>query len=831
MVRALQLQHKRTVPLCFGERDLAAGFSPLAATLALGVASQLGQVLLLRELLVVFHGNEMALGLILAAWLAWGGLGSRLAAGRAGRTERPRLCLFCLSLAYLFLLPGVLFLTRAWRGFIALPPGAYPSLLDMALASTFLAALPCLVLGGQYVFLARIWRDAAVTGAITGAGKAYAGEAAGNLAGGILFTFFMVRFFDSFQVALAGGLVLLAPFILAPFASWRRVRGSRPAAEALFTAGFFVFLTAVLVFSAGSLERYSTARQWHDFAPGHSLEGVYPSRYGAVAVLRLADQYSYYQSGHLVFSAAGPSAPQAGMEEQEAVHLAHLAMVQHEAPREVLLVGGGMSGLLAEVLRHPVHEVFYLELDEELVAAARPRLHPATAAALADPRVTLLHEDGPYFLQRSTAQYDVIIVDAPDPATAVFNRFYTREFYALCAARLRPGGVLVTGALSTPDLRERAAANRNATIYHTLHSVFPRVLVAGDRFLYFIAGREEAAPSVDAALLARRYEERQLTGAAFSPEHFYHLLEEGSLLRVNQVVRQHGRRPAAHLEGPRPGPIFPPSLAEIKVEEKQLPPPRERFFINSDYRPLGYYYTLMFWEQLTRGGQRGTFAALLRVDQVRGVFFFLLPLAIALFLRLGRSGRRRERGRRLAVHMAVFSTGLSTMAMQVALLFAFQGVYGFVYETVGLIVAIFMAGLALGAVAVNAVVEKFSRCRHLAILQLVNALAALLFAAVLPRAGTLLSPDLVLYLFALLTFTAGLVNGLDFPVAVARYRALGGGPEKAAGSVYGLELAGAACGALLAGVLVAPLSGIAACCLLAALANSMAAVVVLIGGE
>ncbi len=49
--------------------------------LALGFTTTVAQVLLVRELVAVFYGNELVLGLILAAWLAWGALG----AGLSGR--------------------------------------------------------------------------------------------------------------------------------------------------------------------------------------------------------------------------------------------------------------------------------------------------------------------------------------------------------------------------------------------------------------------------------------------------------------------------------------------------------------------------------------------------------------------------------------------------------------------------------------------------------------------------------------------------------------------------------------------------------------------------
>ena len=41
------------------------------AVLIMGVSSVIAQVILLRELLVVFYGNELSIGIILAGWLLW----------------------------------------------------------------------------------------------------------------------------------------------------------------------------------------------------------------------------------------------------------------------------------------------------------------------------------------------------------------------------------------------------------------------------------------------------------------------------------------------------------------------------------------------------------------------------------------------------------------------------------------------------------------------------------------------------------------------------------------------------------------------------------------
>ena len=51
--------------------------------LLIGFTATVAQILLMRELLVVFYGNEISLGLLLASWLLWTGAGSGLF-GRKG---------------------------------------------------------------------------------------------------------------------------------------------------------------------------------------------------------------------------------------------------------------------------------------------------------------------------------------------------------------------------------------------------------------------------------------------------------------------------------------------------------------------------------------------------------------------------------------------------------------------------------------------------------------------------------------------------------------------------------------------------------------------------
>ncbi len=112
--------------------------SCLAITAA-GFASAVAQILTVRELLVLFYGNELSVGLVFTSWLLWTALGSSLG-GRYSRRINPTEVTLALALTGLALVvPATLLWIRASRlvWFIPLgellPPG---KMLAIALTAT-----------------------------------------------------------------------------------------------------------------------------------------------------------------------------------------------------------------------------------------------------------------------------------------------------------------------------------------------------------------------------------------------------------------------------------------------------------------------------------------------------------------------------------------------------------------------------------------------------------------------------------------------------------------------------------------------------------------------
>lgn len=794
--------------------------TPAAAPLVLGIVGQIVQIMLLRELLMVFHGNELSIGIILSCWMIWVGAGSGLGAILIERFNRSSLLLHFSVVGVFVCLPATVLVIRLLRGFFDVLPGAYLSFMDTAVSCFLLPAPVCLLLGVQFVAFARTWRERTRRRDGAAAAKTYIMEALGAIIGGLLFTLILVHVLNAFQTAFVAGILMLFTVLcLSP----AQPQGNTATIKSLRAVMWTLMFAALAGFPfLGRLDAWAYAVQWRLFAPEHHLIETHQSRYGTISVVRRQDQYSFYQSGHLAFSVAGPEAAAPALEEQEGAHFAHFALVQHVRPERILLIGGGLRGTLREILRHPVAHVDYIELDPVLTEAARRHVSETTRAALDSPRVRLVHTDGRLFVKTTAHRYDMVIVDVPDPITAVLNRYYTVEFFREAQARLASDGVLVIGVTSAADLRGAAIANRNAAIYHSLRQIFEHVLPAGERFLHFFATNAPQQISSEAHVLRTRYRERDIETEGFSEAHYERLLQEGPLRRINWILRNHGRSPNAHLGPPETGPLFPPDISEQAHRENELPRVENRFFINADFRPVGYYHTLVYWHALTRARRPGALNWVMHVQ-----YWWVLPvigvfLMTGLFLSAIRACTGKVVDRHYAVLLAVFTTGVSTMALQVALLFAFQSIYGFVYEMVGVIVAMFMAGLALGTTLTHRYIRVKDNPRLLACIQLMIAVFAGGIAVALPLSAAATSSTVVFVLFSLMTFSAGLFNGADFPLAMGCSLSLTGRPEKSTGLVYGVELFGACCGAALAGVVIAPILGIVACCLLASVMNVVA---------
>ncbi len=154
--------------------------------------------------------------------------------------------------------------------------------------------------------------------------------------------------------------------------------------------------------------------------------------------------------------------------------LVHPAMLVHPEPRSVLVIGGGEGATLREVLRHrSVERAVMLDLDPDVIAAAREHLPTFHAGSFDDPRVRLQFGDGREFIERSGEHFDVIVIDVTNPMTGGPSfRLFTVEFYDAVRSRLDPHGLVVLQSDSVTLHGLESAATIHATVRVVWQNVF-----------------------------------------------------------------------------------------------------------------------------------------------------------------------------------------------------------------------------------------------------------------------------------------------------------------------------------------------------------------------
>jgi spermidine synthase len=123
--------------------------------------------------------------------------------------------------------------------------------------------------------------------------------------------------------------------------------------------------------------------------------------------------------------------------------LAHLPMLLHAAPRQVLVIGFGAGGTAWSLSRYAALErLDVVEFVPGVIRAARffPEVNHNV---LTDPRLHVTIDDGRNYLLVTPHTYDVVSVDTLDPKHAGNGNLYTQEFYELSQQVLRPGGIFV----------------------------------------------------------------------------------------------------------------------------------------------------------------------------------------------------------------------------------------------------------------------------------------------------------------------------------------------------------------------------------------------------
>ncbi len=696
------------------------------AVVALGATSIVTQVIFLRDFLSAFYGNELVIGIILANWMIITGAGSFLGkySGMFSTSDN----FIALLLAFAAVLPGVtLFLLRILRNIVFLP-GSMVGLTQIMYYSFILLLPYCLVSGFSFTLLAQKLSAKYGSNLI---GHIYALEAAGSVIGGLTFNLVLIFFLETFQSLI----VLMAIDFLAALSLLFRYRKSGVVAAAALVSIALIVLAWVL-----NPDDVSRRLQFQ----GQELLFHKDTPYGNLAVTQQADQKNFYENNILLFSTNDVVA------NEEAVHY---AMIQHDGPRSVLLIAGGISGTIEEILKYNVDRIDYVEINPWIIDIGRQY-----TSALADKRVHVINKDARLYVKTASQKYDVVLINLPDPSTAQLNRYYTLGFFEELQRVLNKNAVISMSLVSSADYLSGESRQVRSVMVNTLRAVFKNILIVPGSRDYFLAS--DGPMDI----------------------HIAHLIKEKGIPTTyvnenyldDELLRQR-------------------SESILNTLDKQSP-------LNEDFTPISYHRQLLYW-----------------LSQFQNNYWALAAGGLVVLIFLA--------GRMNAITFGILTGGFAASSVEILLLISFQILYGYVYFLTGVIISIFMAGLAFGAKLGSKGLHD-SDIQSFISVQLCIGSVALISPLGLAFLNNLSANSYLVHaVFAFATFAFALCIGAEFALASRLQK---GNVSTIASNLYSVDLVGSAIGALLVTAYLIPLLGITKVCfIVAALTFTSAAVTII----
>ncbi len=732
----------------------------LPPIVVLGFSGMVAQIVLLRELLVVFSGNELSIGIILANWLILEAGGSMILGSRIEHCRRKIEMYIVLQLIFSISLPICTYLIRNLKNIMGAIPGEGIGLVPM-LFSSFLILLPVSFFHGA-LFTTGCTIVSNYSGEDASAiGRVYIFEIIGTAVGGLVLTYALIPFFHSFQIAfmivLLNGLSCL---YLLNFTQNRWFSSSYLRVMSLIV----VAVSVILLVSKGStfIHINSIKGQWKN----QEVLFYKNSQYGNVTVTGQQEQYTFFANGTPIITVPSPNFA-------HVENFVHFPMLNHPNPKRILVISGGAGGVISEVLKHSPERVDYVELDPLILTAIQHYPTSLTEKELKDPRTHVIFMDGRRYLKRTSNTYDVIFIGLSNPSDLQTNRLYTEEFFSLSRSRLNPGGFIMVQLPGSLSYLSKEMKKLNICILTTLREVYSSVTIIPGDVNFFIAMDSLEPIRINPDSVKKRLDERDISIKLFTPFYIDYRLDSRWL---NWFL----------------------STTEGTAAKK-----------NSDFLPAGVLYSLNLWNAKFSPGMTGFFE-LLESFRMRaaGIFTGMLIIFFILLHFVW-----KEKSANWAIPVSIGTTGFAGMMFDLILIFSFQVLYGYVYYLIGLLITAFMAGSGTGSWVMTSRIEKIKKDKWTLLffevgIIVFTVLLPLFFLRVIPlleKEGIFIVPEIG---FFILCFAGGFFVGFEFPLANKINLKRIGLVGKSAGYLNAADLIGGFIGGITGGILLLPVLGL-----------------------
>jgi len=728
------------------------------------------QIVLFREMMVTFCGNELSFGVMLFVWLFWEGAGAFW--GNKITKSSPRKLSFCyLALSILALL--TIIAVGHSKLILGTAPAEIVGFLPMLLFSFLGMSVFCFLLGLTFVLNSKSWAfDESLVFLVN---RVYLWESVGTGLGGFVATFIFVPNLSNFQIIV---LVFSLNLLLSAFLLTKGLKNISPRQGGGFSTKVLIWTLAFLVIVGfkglkldEKIDSFSLNTIWRGLPLIHSED----TKYGNIAVVKKNEQITFYENGLMLFSYP---------DEYSSEEAVHFALLEHPNPKSLLLIGGGLGGAITQALKYKDLKIDFVELDPKLIKIGETYLPENEIRSLEDPSVKIYFKDGRLFVKerlsevesigeekvkssQSPSQYDVIILNLPDPHTAQLGRFFTFEFFRMIKSILKEDGIFSFRVSSAENYVSQELGLYLSSLYRTLKLNFAEVIVLPGSNNVFLASNRQGILFESWQKLVERLKERKIS-TKFINENF-----------------------------------LPDRLSSMRIEYLKNAITSETSRINYDLKPISYFYNTILWSKQFKSVEKPVFLFLSKIKP----FWFICVIALIFVLGFSACFISRSRLPNLALS-AIFIAGFTSIFLEIIIVLSFQIFYGYIYSKIGLILTLFMLGLAFGAFLIQKRTNrKRTHFKNLILIQFFQVILVSFLLFLVLYFYKISPPEFLVECLLLLVITlSGIIGGMEF--TLANHLFIEKKTTTKAGTGYSVDLFGSSLSSILASAILIPLLGI-----------------------
>ncbi len=423
----------------------------------IGISASIAQAIMIRELLMLFRGNELSIGIIMVLWFA--GITSGAAMSRKIQAHQFNSIahkillhpiLFCISLILLYCIP---IFYHTFGSF-------YP--LEAELLIALVCLFPqCFIVG--YIFPVLVSAGSSLT--INNPGTVvFLLESLGAFTGGIVFTFAIIQTINPPGTAL---ILLIIAGIISFTVIQKRIK-------------FLAIVIAMIIAAFGiahspKIEKKLLTLAFTANHPGTLLE-YRRTPYQMMFIAGLGDTIALYGNNNLY--AQFP-------DDYEVRPIIHALLSTGSELKNTDILTSGDTAFLHYVFAYAGASIDHVTVDPimwNIVQLKLISIYPDFPSQL----INVHYDDTRNYLKSTIKKYNCIIILPPPPDSILHNRLYTNEFFNNCKLHLTANGACIIQIEGFANIMNPSLRRYVASVINSFRQVFPSSVISAGETIYCI---------------------------------------------------------------------------------------------------------------------------------------------------------------------------------------------------------------------------------------------------------------------------------------------------------------------------------------------------------